>query len=61
MEIIGYEIVISVVLNGTDESAESTSVTERALLDFLEDPCEVWVKIVRTVSVGVTKILDVLC
>ena len=61
MEIIGNEVVIPMVLNGPNESAESTGVAECALLDLLKDLREVWIKIVRAIVVSVAEILNILC
>ena len=60
MEIVGHEIVVAVVLDGTNKGAESIYVAESSLLDLLENLDEVRVHGVGTVVVSVAEILNIL-
>ena len=59
VEVVRDEVVITMLFDGTDESRESTCVTESAFLDFLEHFGEIGVEGVRTVGVRVAEVFDV--
>lgn len=44
MEVIGNEIIISMVLDATNQRSEGTSIAEGAFLDFLKDSLEVGIQ-----------------
>lgn len=60
MEVIGDEIVVSVILNGTNKSAERSSITKGVVLDGLEDLGKILVNSVAAIGVSVSEILNVL-
>jgi len=60
VEIIGDKIVVAMVFNGTDKSAERARIAKHATLDGLEDLEKVGVKHMLTVVVRVPKVFHVL-
>lgn len=49
------------ILDATEESAETTCIAECALLDLVEDSRKIRVQLVGAVGVSMAEILDILC
>jgi hypothetical protein len=59
IEVIGDEVVVSVMHNGVCECGESTGVAEHAALDGLEYFLEFFVELVVAVDVGMAEFIDI--
>lgn len=61
MEIIRDKVVITMVLDSSNQSSKGTGVTKGVGFDGLKDFGEVGVESVRAVGVSVTEVFDVFC
>lgn len=59
IEVIGNQVVVAMVHDAIDESAECICVTEHAVLDGVEHILKVGVELELGVEVGVAEILDI--
>lgn len=60
VEVVGNEIVVAVIGDGTAQGGEAVRVAEGAVLDGVEDLGEVRVELETAVVVGVAEVFDVL-
>jgi hypothetical protein len=60
LEVVGDQVIVSVIRDAVDEGAELGRVAEHAFTDDFEDAREVWVELEVAVPVRVAQVFDVL-
>jgi hypothetical protein len=60
LEVVGDQVIISVVRDAVDEGAELGRIAEHAFADDFEDAREEWVELEVAVPVRVAQVFDVL-
>jgi hypothetical protein len=59
MEVVGNEIIVSMVFNPADQCAECVRIAKSVFLDFVKDSLKVGVNGVRAISMSVAEVFDV--